>query len=64
MPKLTFAVDYTTRGGASYKAGSTHEVADRREAANLVVRGLARPADAPAPADAQPAPAGTTEKKK
>lgn len=46
--KLTFAVDYTTAGGAKYKAGSTHEVSDRSEATNAIHRGLARLADEPA----------------
>lgn len=45
--KLTFAVDHTTPGGATYKAGSTHEVADKSEASNLLHRGLARRADEP-----------------
>jgi hypothetical protein len=48
VAKLTFAVDHTTAGGANYKAGSTHDVADRGEASNLVHLGLARYADEPA----------------
>lgn len=39
--KLIFAVDHTTRGGRSYKAGSTHEVNDH-DARSLLLEGLAQ----------------------
>ena len=47
MPKLKFAVDYVTPGGATYKAGSVHEV--KADVARvLLYKGLAQ--DAPASA--------------
>lgn len=42
--RITFANNYTTPGGRSYKGGSTHEVNDA-DARSLIVRGKARPAD-------------------
>lgn len=49
MPKLLFAVDYVTSGGATYKGGSVHEVhADK--ARELIYKGIA--AEAPASAAA------------
>ncbi len=39
--KLIFAVDHVTRGGRTYKAGSSHEVNDH-DARPLLIEGLAR----------------------
>jgi hypothetical protein len=44
MARITFANDYTTPGGRSYKAGSTHDVNDG-DARSLIFRGKARPED-------------------
>ena len=46
--KLTFAIDHVTRGGRTYKSGSSHEVNDH-DARPLLIEGIARRAtDAPA----------------
>lgn len=42
--RITFATDYTTGGGRSYKGGTTAEVNDA-DARSLIVRGKARLAD-------------------
>ena len=43
MPKLKFAVDYVTPGGATYKAGSVHEV-NTDAARVLLYKGIAQEA--------------------
>lgn len=56
--KLIFAIDHTTRGGRSYKSGSTQEVNDH-DARPLLIEGIARRAtEAPA------TPAGAESNKK
>ena len=52
--QITFANNYTTPGGRSYKAGTTAEVNDA-DARSLIVRGKARRADETksAPADVE-----------
>ena len=53
--QITFANNYTTPGGRTYKAGTTAEVNDA-DARSLIVRGKARRADVPnesAPADVE-----------
>jgi hypothetical protein len=42
--RITFANNYTTPGGRTYKGGSTAEVNDA-DARSLIVRGKARPAE-------------------
>ena len=42
--KITFANNYTTSGGRTYKGGSTAEVNDA-DARSLIVRGKARRAE-------------------
>ena len=42
--KITFANNYTTSGGRTYKGGTTAEVNDA-DARSLIVRGKARRAD-------------------
>jgi len=42
--KITFANNYTTSGGRTYKGGTTADVNDA-DARSLIVRGKARPAD-------------------
>ena len=58
--KITFANDYTTSGGRSYKGGSTHDVNDA-DARSLIVRGKARPAAETAEATAAAAPSAPAE---
>ena len=43
MPKLKFAVDYVTPGGATYKGGSVHEV-NADTARVLLYKGIAQEA--------------------
>ena len=50
--RITFANNYTTPGGRSYKGGSTAEVNDA-DARSLIVRGKARPADTTKSASAE-----------
>ena len=53
--QITFANNYTTPGGRTYKAGTTAEVNDA-DARSLIVRGKARRADVSnesAPADVE-----------
>jgi hypothetical protein len=63
--KITFANNYTTRGGRDYKGGTTAEVNDA-DARSLIVRGKARPAaeTVAAPAAAVPSAPAETEAKK
>lgn len=42
--RITFANNYTSPGGKSYKGGSTHDVNDA-DARSLIVRGKARRAE-------------------
>jgi hypothetical protein len=55
--RITFANNYTTRGGRTYKGGTTAEVNDA-DARSLIVRGKARRADS-ATAEPKSAPAET-----
>ena len=50
--RITFATDYKTGGGRTYKGGTTAEVNDA-DARSLIVRGKARRADS-APAEPKP----------
>ena len=51
--RITFANNYTTPGGRTYKGGSTAEVNDA-DARSLIVRGKARPAEVTKSASAEP----------
>jgi hypothetical protein len=51
--RITFANNYTTPGGRTYKGGSTAEVNDA-DARSLIVRGKARPAEVTKSAPAEP----------
>ena len=51
--RITFANNYTTPKGRSYRGGSTHEVNDA-DARSLIVRGKARPAEVTKSASAEP----------
>ncbi len=62
MAKITFANDYTTPGGRTYKGGTTAEVNDS-DARSLIFRGKARPATEKAPAPAREASSATAETK-
>lgn len=62
--KITFANDYTTPAGRTYKVGSTHEV-NNDDARNLIFRGKARLAEeSPAPAEPETSAAAESTPKK
>lgn len=56
---ITFATDYTTAGGRTYKAGSTHTI-NSPEARVLLRVGKAQLAEEKPAAATQPAPDATT----
>lgn len=61
MAKVTFANDYTTPGGRTYKGGSTADVNDA-DARSLIFRGKASLAAVTAPAPAAvPKPSASAE---
>lgn len=62
MAKITFANDYTTPGGRTYKAGTTADVNDG-DARSLIFRGKARPATEKTSAAAGEANSATAETK-